>query len=288
MFQAKPLTFQLESSRVAFATLYLQGIAFDHYTALLRFDPNSLVLSNWQAFAQEFSSKFGVFDTIAEVEENLFNLQMRNNGRFTIFIIQFEKEAYKTGWNYNALRFATMYQGHPPPRLQAAQLQWLQGPCHPDCQYWEDCTNINRPLGPCPQMQLNTADTQEAPDPNPANPNLPTDSHNTPDYTNNEEALCANRFRNWPWIDIPEETQEKQQFLPDPSPPHHPPTLLHPGQSLIDSGATNNFINESLATLVATPQKLPLPIRLTLFNGSSTSTSNITHYMQTTLAFANG
>ncbi|KAG6876689.1 hypothetical protein C0993_001200 [Termitomyces sp. T159_Od127] len=70
MFQAKPLTFQLESSRVAFTALYLQGIAFDHYMALLQFDPNSLVLSNWQAFAQEFS------------------------------------KAYKTGWNYNALQFA--------------------------------------------------------------------------------------------------------------------------------------------------------------------------------------
>ncbi|KAG6863329.1 hypothetical protein C0993_011975, partial [Termitomyces sp. T159_Od127] len=96
MFQAKPLTFQLESSRVAFAALYLQGIAFDHYTALLRFDPNSPVLSNWQAFAQEFSSKFGVFDTVAEAEENLYNLWMRNDERFTTFIVQFEKEAYKT------------------------------------------------------------------------------------------------------------------------------------------------------------------------------------------------
>ncbi|KAG6863649.1 hypothetical protein C0993_010729, partial [Termitomyces sp. T159_Od127] len=106
MFQAKPLTFQLESSCVAFAASYLQGIAFDHYMALLWFDPNSPVLSNWQAFAQEFSSKFRVFDTVAEAKENLFNLQMRNNKRFTTFIVQFKKEAYKTGWNYNALQFA--------------------------------------------------------------------------------------------------------------------------------------------------------------------------------------
>ncbi|KAG5348708.1 hypothetical protein C0989_008831 [Termitomyces sp. Mn162] len=100
MFQAKPITFQLESSRVAFAASYLQGIAFNHYTALLQFDPNNPVLSHWLAFTQEFSSKFGVFDTVAEVEENLFNLQMRNNKRFTTFI------AYETGWNYNTLRFA--------------------------------------------------------------------------------------------------------------------------------------------------------------------------------------
>ncbi|KAG6894697.1 hypothetical protein C0993_010974, partial [Termitomyces sp. T159_Od127] len=71
------------------------GIAFDHYMALLRFNPNSPVLSNWQAFAQEFSSKFGVFDTVAEAEENLFNLRMRNNERFTTFIVQFKKKAYE-------------------------------------------------------------------------------------------------------------------------------------------------------------------------------------------------
>ncbi|KAG5732669.1 hypothetical protein E4T56_gene16770 [Termitomyces sp. T112] len=105
MFQAKPITFQLESSRVAFATSYLQGIAFNHYTVLLRFDPNNPVLSNWLAFTQEFSSKFGIFDTVAEAEETLFNLQMRDNKRFTTFIVWFKWEAYKTGWNYNALQF---------------------------------------------------------------------------------------------------------------------------------------------------------------------------------------
>ncbi|KAG5349031.1 hypothetical protein C0989_006487 [Termitomyces sp. Mn162] len=106
MFQAKPLTFQLESSQVAFAASYLQGIAFDHYTALLQFDPNNPMLSNWLAFTQAFSSKFGIFDTVAEAEENLFNLQMHDNKCFTTFIVQFKWEAYKTGWNNNALQFA--------------------------------------------------------------------------------------------------------------------------------------------------------------------------------------
>ncbi|KAG6867576.1 hypothetical protein C0993_000971 [Termitomyces sp. T159_Od127] len=106
MFQAKALTFQFESPCVAFAASYMQGIAFDHYMVLLHFYPNSLVLSNWQAFAQEFSSKFGLFNTVAEAEENLFNLWMRNNKQFTTFIVCFKKEAYKTGWNYNALQFA--------------------------------------------------------------------------------------------------------------------------------------------------------------------------------------
>ncbi|KAG6884110.1 hypothetical protein C0993_001364 [Termitomyces sp. T159_Od127] len=57
--------------------------------------------------------------------------------------------------------------------------------------------------------------------------------------------------------------------------------------TLVDSGTTDNFIDESLVTLAAMPQRLPLPICLTLFDGSSTSASNITHYVQTTLTSAN-
>ncbi|KAG6882977.1 hypothetical protein C0993_008429 [Termitomyces sp. T159_Od127] len=67
-------------------------------------------------------------------------------------------------------------------------------------------------------------------------------------------------------------------------------TLPHfstPVNTLVDSSATNNFIDKSLATLATTPQKLPLSIYFTLFNGSSTSTDDITHYVQTTLTFAN-
>ncbi|KAG6867079.1 hypothetical protein C0993_007000 [Termitomyces sp. T159_Od127] len=100
----------LESSCVVFATLYLQDIAFDYYMALLWFDLNSPVLSNWQAFTQEFSSKFGVFDIVVKAEKNLFNIQMRNNKQFTTFIVHFEKEAYKISWNYNTLWFALLPQ----------------------------------------------------------------------------------------------------------------------------------------------------------------------------------
>ncbi|KAG6882454.1 hypothetical protein C0993_010477, partial [Termitomyces sp. T159_Od127] len=155
MFQAKPLTFQLESSRVAFAALYLQGIAFDHYTALLRFDPNSPVLSNWQAFAQEFSSKFGVFGTVVEAEENLYNLQMRNNKQFTTFIVRFEKEAYKTSWNCNALQFAL--DRALPQRIKDVLRLAPKQPSYNsykalvtqiDQRYWEDRSEYSAPRMP--------------------------------------------------------------------------------------------------------------------------------------------
>ncbi|KAG5730211.1 hypothetical protein E4T56_gene11664 [Termitomyces sp. T112] len=88
------------------------GIDFNHYITLLQFNPNNPVLSNWLTFTQEFPSKFGVFDTVVEAEENLFNLWMHNNKHFMIFIIWFKSKAYKTGWNYNALRFA-LYHALP-------------------------------------------------------------------------------------------------------------------------------------------------------------------------------
>ncbi|KAG6883263.1 hypothetical protein C0992_009264, partial [Termitomyces sp. T32_za158] len=81
------------------------GIALDHYTALLRYNPRHPLFSDWQAFVQEFSEKFSVYDTVAKAENNLVNLKMSPDKRFTAFLVQFEKEAYKTSWNYHALRY---------------------------------------------------------------------------------------------------------------------------------------------------------------------------------------
>ncbi|KAG5733978.1 hypothetical protein E4T56_gene6788 [Termitomyces sp. T112] len=389
MFQAKPITFQLESSQVAFAASYLQGIAFNHYTVLLRFNPNNPVLSNWLAFTQEFSSKFGVFDTVAEAEENLFNLRMRDSKRFMTFIVRFKREAYKTGWNYNALRFAfhralpqrikdvlclvpkqTTYDGYKALVTQVNQ------------RYWEDCSkntapwtswntsgntnwqaratngirssipanpanptprfppgrgvpNTNRPLGQRPPAQLNAADLHDTPVPLDTNPD---NCNDIPDPANDQEALCANRIQDSPWIDVLEEIQEKwwkegmcilcvgglgledaldhgpypaifsapatllrAMILALDNPPAHLPShsstnlLLHttlpftdkPVPTLVDSGATNNFVDESLAVLAPQPLcRLPTPIPLKLFDGDSTP--DITHCLEMTLTFTDG
>ncbi|KAG6886902.1 hypothetical protein C0995_003436, partial [Termitomyces sp. Mi166 len=90
---------------VAFATSYLQSIALDYYTAILCFNPGHLLFINWQAFVNKFFSKFSVFDMVTKAERKLVSLRMSADKRFTAFVVQFEKEAYKTGWNYNALRF---------------------------------------------------------------------------------------------------------------------------------------------------------------------------------------
>ncbi|KAG6876775.1 hypothetical protein C0993_000490 [Termitomyces sp. T159_Od127] len=52
---------------------------------------------------------------------------------------------------------------------------------------------------------------QEALNPNQADNNLLWDPQDSPDFMDDEEALCASRFRNWPWIDVLEKTQEWRQ-----------------------------------------------------------------------------
>ncbi|KAG5727964.1 hypothetical protein E4T56_gene19433 [Termitomyces sp. T112] len=86
------------------------------------------------------------------------------------------------------------------------------------------------------------------------------------------------------------------------SPPIHLPShsstnlLLHttlpftdnPVPTLVNSGTTNNFINESLAALAPHPlQCLPTPIPLKLFDGNPTPAGDITHCLETTMIFAN-
>ncbi|KAG6898333.1 hypothetical protein C0993_006959 [Termitomyces sp. T159_Od127] len=64
--------------------------------------------------------------------------------------------------------------------------------------------------------------------------------------------------------------------------------MSHPVNTLVDSGTTDHFIDKSLATLAAMPWRLPISIYFTLFDSSSTSAGDITHYVQTTLTFTNG
>ncbi|KAG5334890.1 hypothetical protein C0989_002709 [Termitomyces sp. Mn162] len=200
--------------------------------------------------------------------------------------------------------------------------------------------NTNQPPGQRPPTQLNAADLHDTPVPLDTNPD---DHDNIPDPADNQEALCTNRIQDSPWIDMPEETQEKRRkegacilcvhgkqvsglgledaldCRPDPdvfsapatllramvlaldNPPAHLPShsstnlLLcttlpftdKPVPTLVNSGATDNFIDESLAALAPQPlHHLPTPIPLKLFDGDSTPAGDITHCLETTMTFA--
>ncbi|KAG5726826.1 hypothetical protein E4T56_gene591 [Termitomyces sp. T112] len=197
-------------------------------------------------------------------------------------------------------------------------------------------TSTNLPQGQRPPAQLNATDLHETPEPLDTNPN---DHDDILDPANNQEALCANQIQNSPWINVPEETQEKQWkevygkrvsglgledaldcrpnpdvfsalatllratiLAPDNPPVHLPshsstnlllrttlPFTTNPVPTLVDSGATNNFIDEFLAALAPHPlRRLPALIPLKLFDGDPTPAGDITHCLETTMTFANG
>ncbi|KAG5324519.1 hypothetical protein C0989_011776, partial [Termitomyces sp. Mn162] len=194
-------------------------------------------------------------------EENLFNLRMCDNECFTTFIVQFKREAYETGWNYNALRFAlrhalpqrikdvlhlapkqTTYNGYKALVTQVDQRYWEDrsentapqtswntsgntnwqagatngiqssipaNPANPAPRFppGRGVPNTNRSPGQRPPAQLNAADLHDTPVPLDTNLN---DRDDIPDPADNQEALCANRIQDSPWINVPEETQEKR------------------------------------------------------------------------------
>ncbi|KAG5728526.1 hypothetical protein E4T56_gene19554 [Termitomyces sp. T112] len=61
------------------------------------------------------------------------------------------------------------------------------------------------------------------------------------------------------------------------------PFTNKPVPTLVNSGATNNFVDESLAALAPQPLRhLPAPIPLKLFDGDSTPVGDITHCLEPT------
>ncbi|KAG5719346.1 hypothetical protein E4T56_gene13309 [Termitomyces sp. T112] len=70
--------------------------------------------------------------------------------------------------------------------------------------------STNQPPGLCSPAQLNTASLHKALKLLNANSNNSQDSDDALDSIDNQEALCANKIWSRLWIDMPEETQEKQ------------------------------------------------------------------------------
>ncbi|KAG5349559.1 hypothetical protein C0989_003175 [Termitomyces sp. Mn162] len=151
MFQAKPITFQLESSQVAFSASYLQGITFNHYTALFQFDPNNPVLSNWLAFTQIFSN------------------QSKNMALWTL---------WNTFGNPNWQARAT----------NSTRSSILTNPTNPAPHFpqSQETTNTNRLPGQCPPAQLNAADLHKTLELLDADPD---DHDNILDSTKDQEVL---------------------------------------------------------------------------------------------------
>jgi hypothetical protein len=102
-FNAKPITYRDEASKVAFAASYLKDTALSHFTSLLQHNPSHPALRSWDAFILEFGRTFGIANTEIDAQQKLRALNMPERANFTNHIIRFEEYTYETGWNDAAL-----------------------------------------------------------------------------------------------------------------------------------------------------------------------------------------
>jgi hypothetical protein len=61
-FQAKPITYKEDSSKIAFAAALLEGPALTHYTTTLQQNSKDLFFHNWANFIERMGSMFGLIN----------------------------------------------------------------------------------------------------------------------------------------------------------------------------------------------------------------------------------
>ena len=105
MFQAKPTTYTLECYQVLFTTSWLKDNTLRHWTALLWNNPDHPALHQWGVYLKEFTSIFRPHNATCDGEIALVKLKMFDQNRFSNFLVRFEAEAFKMGWDYQAITF---------------------------------------------------------------------------------------------------------------------------------------------------------------------------------------
>lgn len=105
-FQVKPVTFREDIDKITFAASYMIELAGQHWRQIIEHTPNHTALVIWNDFIAEFARMFGVANAVAESEAKISVAKMRNDDRFTQWIVPWETDAFQTGWNFGALRWA--------------------------------------------------------------------------------------------------------------------------------------------------------------------------------------
>jgi len=111
---------------------------------LLWNNPDHPALHQWGAYIKEFTSIFGPHNAMHNAEIALVKLKMFDNNRFSNFLVWFEAEAFKTGWDYQAIAFHLCTSITPclqeglqnvAPTMSYAELKGAL--MQIDTQYWE-------------------------------------------------------------------------------------------------------------------------------------------------------
>lgn len=104
-FRHKPSAYSDDSAKVTFALSHLRGLALDLFEpAILDSEESPDWLTDWSAFLRTLRSHFGPIDPVADAEDAIDNLKMRENQRIVKYDVEFNRFAIKTGWDDAVLR----------------------------------------------------------------------------------------------------------------------------------------------------------------------------------------
>ena len=143
-FQAKPVTYKEDSSKIAFAAALLEAPALTHYTTTLQQNPFDPFFSEWSVFVERMGSMFGLINQRAQAQRKIHHMRMWEDDQFTNYITRFQEEAFDCGFNETALKAAlrsnladrllTRLQYSPEPKGYSEFVQLL---LRIDARYWE-------------------------------------------------------------------------------------------------------------------------------------------------------
>ena len=110
MFTAKPTLYSSSESRVQYAASWFGGAAARYFQTLVERESEvsgqyNPALHEWDAFVQVFGRLFGLYDEKLQAQSNLSNAIQKTDEPFADFIVRFEDQALRTGYNEEALRW---------------------------------------------------------------------------------------------------------------------------------------------------------------------------------------
>ena len=145
VFRGRKASFPTEDSKVFYAISYLSGTALEYFEPYVASGQEHDFLNNWDSFVKVMTATFGAINPEAAAEAALANVKFPENGKATIFFVNFAKYAERTNFNDSALRYMA-YKALPkrikdrlavvfPPPETFKELKDLVSSM--DARYWE-------------------------------------------------------------------------------------------------------------------------------------------------------
>jgi hypothetical protein len=102
-FLDQPRLFQSDRKKINYVLSHLRGTALQWFEMDILNEPDADKLQVYDIFLNELRSNFGPYDAVAEAEDELENLKMKENHKVTKYNVTFNQLAAVSGWDDRAL-----------------------------------------------------------------------------------------------------------------------------------------------------------------------------------------